>query len=415
MADDITEGILLNNIPNNSSMVNYANVLELSKCMVVNVNYINTPQLNKTYKYVDTLVNNYNINFNKPYSEFDVKKDYYIKGQSYLDDEDTLKSNVNYVVLDNNFNKIDQTLSQDGSFKFNLTNIPVNIIAYDQDGKYIGKSIKNVNPVVSVDDYMDIIQVYMVDDYALYKLKYIGDTYTFNINGDATLTKVDDTTYKVTNIKKSFTLSLVNIVDDKVYIKDKKFKYFVSSWQLDKVQTFDTGYINNKYSIASGNPSISYDSTNKRLKISNGESQGFITYNEWGGYSEDVIFEMDVLFSADYVSGKHFGFWLGNEISSRRGYRLYNWNTNFGISSWVDGNESTQNNFGATNLVVGQTYTIKVKRQDNIWQAYINDVLLPNSYKNTVYNYILPGFFVYGAEIYVDELRVYTYKTIEQV
>ena len=401
MADDITEGILLN-------------ISELTKHMIINIKgIINHTQPNKTY--TDTPINNYNINFNKPYSEFDVKKDYYIKGQSYLDDEDTLKSNVNYVVLDNNFNKIDQTLSQDGSFKFNLTNIPVNIIAYDQDGKYIGKSIKNVNPVVSVDDYMDIIQVYMVDDYALYRLKYVGDTYTFNINGDATLTKVDDTTYKVTNIKKSFTLSLVNIVDDKVYIKDKKFKYFVSSWQVDKVQTFDTDP-SGKYKVINGSPSISYDNVNKRLRITlNSTTASFISWLEWGGYSGDVAFEIDVLFQSDAASRKHLGMFLSIDGYSATGYRLCTLDSGMPFSYFVNNSETGIGNFGSTNISTGNTYKIRYERKDNIWQAYINDVLLPTSYKNTVYDYIFPGFFCYGSDFYVNELRVYTYKTIEQV
>lgn len=180
------------------------------------------------------------------------------------------------------------------------------------------------------------------------------------------------------------------------------------NWVLVATETFDTNP-SGKYTIRSGSPSVSWDSANARLLVSNGETQGFVAWDALGNYAGKVAFEIDVLFSADSQGLKHFGMFCDSGASGVNGYRFSNINASLNMSRWAGSSETSIGVFNtATSFATGNTYTLRFERDtSNNWTAYINGVKCPTTLNNTTYNGVRPGFFAYGSTIYINELRVY--------
>ncbi len=180
-------------------------------------------------------------------------------------------------------------------------------------------------------------------------------------------------------------------------------------WILDHVDTFDTNP-SGKYSTRSGSPSVSWDSTNQRLAVSGSTPQNFVAYDAWGGLSGKFAIEMDVVFASDSEGRRHWGFFCDSGASGCNGYRFATLDgAGWSMSRWVGSSETSLGQFSSSGgPTVGNTYTIRVERDDaGNFSMYVEGVKQPNTINDTVYGTIRPGFFVYGAGIQVNELRVY--------
>lgn len=183
---------------------------------------------------------------------------------------------------------------------------------------------------------------------------------------------------------------------------------FARNWVLTATETFDTNPAG-KYTIRSGSPTVAWDSANARLQVNNGASQGFVAWDALGDYAGKVAFEIDVLFSSDNNGLKHFGMFCDSGASGVNGYRFANINADLRLSRWSGSSETSIGVFStATSFTTGNTYTLRFERDtNNNWTAYINGVKCPTTLNNTTYNGVRPGFFAYGVDIYINELRVY--------
>lgn len=183
------------------------------------------------------------------------------------------------------------------------------------------------------------------------------------------------------------------------------------SWNLAYTETFTAApSAGTDYSTRSGSPSISWDSANQALSISNETTQGFISWDKWGGFTGQVAFEMDMVFASDSAARKHFGMFCDSAASGVNGYRLSTLDgASFNLSRWVGSSETSLGVFTTSfNPVIGTTYTFRLERNSSgVFSLYINGVLQPNTITNTQYATIRPGFFVYGCAIRINELRVY--------
>lgn len=180
------------------------------------------------------------------------------------------------------------------------------------------------------------------------------------------------------------------------------------NWVLVATETFDTNP-SGKYTIRSGSPSVSWDSANARLLVSNGATQGFVAWDALGNYAGKVAFEIDVLFSADSQGLKHFGMFCDSGASGINGYRFAAYQASIMFSRFAGSTETVIGYFTNTaSFATGNTYTLRFERDaSNNWTAYINGVKCPTTFNNTTYDGIRPGFFAYGSTIYINELRVY--------
>lgn len=182
-----------------------------------------------------------------------------------------------------------------------------------------------------------------------------------------------------------------------------------NNFNLLKTETFDTDPAG-KFSIRSGSPTVSWDSANKRLFISGNESQHFISWDALGNFTDNIVFEMDILFFGNASNRFHFGLYLDSGSSGSNGYRFATLDTNFMASQWVN---TVESNGGAANInpityILGTTYTLRCERINRKWSVYINNVKLPNEISIlNQYNGLRPGFFVYGSAVYINEFRVY--------
>lgn len=182
----------------------------------------------------------------------------------------------------------------------------------------------------------------------------------------------------------------------------------VRGWNLAYVDTFDTDP-SAKYSTRQGFPSVSWDSANQALSVLGNTSQNFVAYDAWGGFTGRFAFEMDVLFVSDSAARKHWGFFCDSSTSGTQGYRAANIDSVITFSRWSGSSETSIGTFTeASNFVVGNTYTLRLERDANgNFTFYVNGVAQPTVLNNTFYTTIRPGFFVYGCEIRINELRVY--------
>jgi hypothetical protein len=121
---------------------------------------------------------------------------------------------------------------------------------------------------------------------------------------------------------------------------------------------------------------------------------------------------MDFNFFADPQNRNHVGMFYSTDGTNPQGYRLYSLDNAIGMSSWTSGtNETAMGTFAPNNaLRAGNNYTLRFERLNNIWYAYINGIKLPNGVNNGAYNMVYCGFFVWGSEIHVKEIRSYQYK-----
>lgn len=342
----------------------------------------------------------------------DVNKESYLTIGSYEIDDTKDMQDVSYEIYDSiTKEKLGTFLNVKNQINilnlFNGRQIDVKVI--DNTNKYNGKYIGDVDTQLDYQKYLKITKIYHERDSALFKITYSGNP-TLTLIGGGTLVKVDDSHYKVNNITSQFKLSLVDYVDTNAYMLEKTYEK-IKYWQVDKTESFNTDPAN-KYKILFGNVNVTYDSTNKLLKLKNDTTQGFVSWFDWGGYTNNVAFEMDFNYFADPQNRNHVGMFYSTDGTNPQGYRLYSLDNAIGMSSWTSGtSESAMGTFDPNNaLRAGNNYTLRFERLNNKWYAYINGIKLPNGVNNGGYNMVYCGFFVWGAEIHVKEIRSYQYK-----
>lgn len=152
---------------------------------------------------------------------------------SYEKNDETLISNIEYILLDDNGNVLNKQIVND-SEKLSFIDLDEDkkykIIVKDKSKKYISKYIDEIVPSYEILDKINIIKIYeskTIDNYLyIFKVEHIGDlvvTLSNNISG-LTLEELQNDLYKVNGNYEngmSFTIITDDYVDGVVYRKER--------------------------------------------------------------------------------------------------------------------------------------------------------------------------------------------------
>lgn len=160
----------------------------------------------------------------------DKRNIYYLQGQSYENNENSLYKNISYTVLSTDGNLLDKITSVDGGFFFNnLDSEYVDLIAIDESNKYNGKYFKNIITATDYQKSLSIIQLNQYNNSALLKIVHSGDNDKLElISNDGDVKRINNSNiFRLENIKKfPYTITVYDFVEGDVYTLEKTYNKY---------------------------------------------------------------------------------------------------------------------------------------------------------------------------------------------
>lgn len=161
------------------------------------------------------------------YENLNITRYSYIEGQSFEKTVDDKYSNITYIVVDQEGNKISQYESTDGGFMIDKIpdNMKVDLIVKDNSNKYNGKYISDITPQLDYQKSMNVYKIYESMNQFCFKIKYNGDKNllsVFSNNGSVEYDLKNDV-YVVKDYVKPLTITLHDYVDNQLYMKEKTY------------------------------------------------------------------------------------------------------------------------------------------------------------------------------------------------
>jgi hypothetical protein len=178
-------------------------------------------------------------------------------------------------------------------------------------------------------------------------------------------------------------------------------------------QPLNNGGVFNNMAIRHYQGQMTYDAVNKYMLFTNdGGDNAFLSFDDWGDFTGNYFFEIEVDFVQDSPNRFHWGFFLPHGPTGYSGYRITHLDAGQVGSTW-DSNQPLE--FNSTGTIfpqgvpvsVGNRYTIRVEVVGNVMTMFINGIYAIR-YTDSTWTGLRPGLHSYGCRLGVRRVTTGT-------